>query len=116
MKTLYLTVSKKPFEVMVTGEKPKEFRKPTKWIHSRLWQKKGEVDFEFYEPKEYDVVKITNGYIKNSPYFIAEFKGFIETGLHSTYLYSNGLKVITEPRDIIISIGEIIEVKNYKLT
>ena len=38
-KTLHLNINKTPFEIMVTGEKPEEYRKPTKWIISRLYNK-----------------------------------------------------------------------------
>ena len=37
--TLKLTLKKMPFEVMVTGEKKIEFRCPSKWIESRLFDK-----------------------------------------------------------------------------
>jgi hypothetical protein len=38
MKILHLTLSKLPFEVMATGEKTTEYRKPSKWILSVLLQ------------------------------------------------------------------------------
>ena len=37
MKVLRLTLKKKAFDVMVTGEKQEEFRKYSKWIESRLF-------------------------------------------------------------------------------
>lgn len=69
LKILHLSLKKEPFEVMVTGEKNQEFRKPTKWILSRLYNKDG-------TPKHYDVVKFTNGYGKDKPQFVCEYKGF----------------------------------------
>ncbi len=101
-KTLYLTVHKKAFEVMVTSEKKEEYRKPSKWITSRLFDKN-------MQPKKYDFVKITNGYKKDSPYFIAQFHGLSNWDI-TTYLhFSNGLKVQIEAGDIIIKLGRIIE-------
>ena len=47
IKTLNLTVHGHAFEVMETGEKFLEFREPTKWIKSRLFDKDG-------KPRKYD--------------------------------------------------------------
>lgn len=55
MSTLNLSLHKLPFDVMLTGEKDKEYRKPSKWIVSRLYNKDGTL-------KKYDVVKFVNGY------------------------------------------------------
>ena len=41
MKTLYLTLKKKPFEVMKIGEKKSEYRENSKWMRSRLFNKDG---------------------------------------------------------------------------
>lgn len=105
MKTLYLTVHKKAFEVMITGEKHEEYRKPSKWIISRLFDKN-------MQPKKYDVVKITNGYKKDSPYFIAEFHGLSNWKITTDLYFSNGLKVQIEPGDIIIKLGKKLERKH----
>ena len=51
MSTLKLSINKKAFDVMVTGEKTEEFRDESKWIMSRL-------------KKDYDFVQFTNGYGK----------------------------------------------------
>jgi hypothetical protein len=105
MNTLHLTLSKKPFEVMVTGEKAVEYRKPTAWIKSRLLDKQGEA-------KKYDQVKFVNGYGADKPYFIAKFKGFILNPYPQEIEFSNGLIVNVSPDDIKILIGEIIEKGN----
>ena len=47
---LKLTLKKKWFDLMIVGKKNKEFRKPSKWIDSRLIG------------KSYNFVKFTNGY------------------------------------------------------
>jgi hypothetical protein len=69
VKTLHLTLHKAAFDVMVTGEKKLEFRTPSKWINSRLFNKDG-------TKKHYDYIKFTNGYGSDKPYFVCEFKGF----------------------------------------
>lgn len=98
MKILHLTLKKEWFDIMVTGEKTLEFRKPTDWINSRLLGNK------------YDIVKFTNGYGADKPYFIAKFIGFATAkAVFDTCTYSNGLSVRVEAGDKIINIGEIIE-------
>ena len=103
-KTLHLTLSKLPFDVMVTGEKTEEFRKNSQWIRSRLIG------------KDYDFVKFTNGYGKDKPYFICQYKDYIQC--YMTFhrrKYSNGLVVEGIGRgDFIIYLGKIIETGNIK--
>lgn len=105
MKTLHLTLSKKPFEVMVTGEKSEEFRSPSRWIKVRLYGK----DFKRID---YDVVKFVNGYGGDRPYFIAPFMGFKYADKAETKEYSNGLRVCILQHDVIIKIGKIQETGN----
>ncbi len=113
-RVLWLTLKKPPFEVMVTGEKREEFRKPTKWISSRHHQKIA----GRYKLKFYDYVVFTNGYGKDKPYFIAEILGFtnISHAGQKVYKYSNGLTVEVENGDYIILIGNILEIGNYENT
>lgn len=106
MKTLHLTVTAQPFEVMVTGEKYLEFRKPTQWIKQRMYHKDG-------TPKTYDVVKITNGYNRDRPNFIAKFICFGYSDFDYLTRYTNGLSVEVEKGDVIIYLGKVIKVENY---
>jgi len=107
-KVLTLTLNKLAFDVMVTGEKGMEFRKPSKWIKSRLYNKDG-------SPKQYDVVKFINGYGKDKPTFICEFKGVENRfSMNETFKYSNGLTVTVEHIDIIINLGKIGITRNLK--
>lgn len=106
-KTLNLTLSKAPFEIMLSGEKKVEFRKPSIWIKSRLFNKDG-------SRKDYDVVKFVNGYGSDKPYFIAIYNGVAQAlGLTSRH-YSNNLSVIIEPGDYQIYLGDIIKRGNIK--
>ena len=103
-KTLKLTLSKKPFEVMITGEKTEEFREVKKWTTSRLYNKDG-------SKKEYKYVKFTNGYGKDRPYFICIFnRTYI--GNHIKRKYSNNLNLSFENEIYVIELGEIIKLKN----
>lgn len=82
---LKLVVSKKPFEVMQTGEKLEEFRNMSKWMTSRLYNKDA-------SEKHYDLLQITWGYGKDRPSFTAKYNGFvIESDISRKY--SNGLKI-----------------------
>lgn len=115
-KTLKLNVKHKWFEIMVTGQKRNEYRKPSEWIRSRLWyiNNTDKNVFPVYEPRDYDFVEIRSGYGKHRPYFIAEFRYFSES-LEEFYIgYGSGLRVKVEPRDYIIKLGKIIKIGNYE--
>lgn len=94
-KTLKLTLKAEPFEVMISGEKIAEYRKPSAWIMSRLYNKDG-------SEKEYDFVKFTNGYNSDSPSFLAIYCGFEIVEQNQIITYSNGLVVNVEKGDIMI--------------
>lgn len=105
MKILKLTVHKKAFEVMVTGEKKDEYRDASQWILSRLMDKKG-------KPKLYDLVQFTNGYGADRPSFTCESKGWEVILGRETLKWSNGLSVETYLGMIKIKLGEIISKNN----
>lgn len=94
-KVLKLTLKRKPFAVMLTGEKDFEVRKPSKWILSRLKNKK------------YDNVQFVNGYGNSRPMFFCEYKGWFEAIGSATFKFSDGLAVNVEKGDIIIQLGEV---------
>lgn len=64
MSTLQLTIKKRWFDMIATGVKREEYRKPSKWILSRL------------EGKSYDLISFRNGYKSNSPTIICRFLGW----------------------------------------
>lgn len=105
-KTLYLNVTQQAFDVMVTGDKKFEFRRPSPWIMSRVKDEHG-------NPKFYDQVKIVAGYGSNRPFFIADYKGLFEFSLDAMILdWSNGLHWELRTGDVVIMLGEIKEVGN----
>jgi len=104
--SLKLTLKKLPFEVMVTGEKKIEYRFPSKWIESRLFDKDN-------NNRYYKFIEFTNGYGKTRPYFKAIFNGFIISNNIDT-IYSNGLKIIRNEKTYCIKIGNIVDIKNYQ--
>jgi hypothetical protein len=100
-KTLYLTLKKPQFQVTSSGEKNIEYRRPSDWIKTRLMG------------KTYDLVKFTNGYGSDKPYFICEFQGwsYAQAGSHK---YSNGLIVNVTDGYFQIKLGKILEIGNIK--
>ncbi len=107
MKTLNLTLSKLPFDVMVTGEKVFEYRKDTSsgWMRSRLYNPDSTV-------KKYDLVRFSHGYGAAKPYFVAEYQGFYIQNDIEEVCYTNGLIVTIYKGDFVISLGKIIESGN----
>lgn len=99
-RVLWLTLKKEPFEVMVTGEKMDEFRKPSRWIMRRLFVN-GDPS---QGPRHYDSVLFVNGYGKHRPSFERKYGGCILASESREYTYSNGLIVRVERGDIIIQL------------
>ena len=101
MTTLRLTLSEKPFEVMVTGEKVIEYRRQSQWIRSRLFDKKG-------EPRVYDKIEFVNGYGKDRPRFTVTYNGFsLVNSVNETF--SNGLCVVIDEPVYAIRCSPMIE-------
>ena len=99
-RVLHLTLKKEWFDLMISGKKKVEYRKPSDWIISRL-------------QKEYDVIKFTNGYGSDKPYFICEYKGF-EISNESETIHVEKSKIEVEAGTYMIKLGKIIEKGNVK--
>ena len=103
MYILNLTLRKDPYDVMIISEKTEEYRNKSKWVMSRLnREKQGKLKISH--------IKFRNGYNKNAPYFVVEYKGY-EIIDFVDKEYSNGLKLnLHDPGNIVkIKLGEIIE-------
>ena len=99
-RVLHLTLKKEWFDLMISGKKKVEYRKPSDWIISRL-------------QKEYEVIKFTNGYGSDKPYFICEYKGF-EISNESETIHVEKSKIEVEEGTYMIKLGKIIEKGNVK--
>lgn len=106
VKVLKLTVKEPWFTLMAKGEKVIEFRTPSKWIKSRLYDKNG-------ESRHYDYVSITNGYGKDRPAFLARYEGF-GTGYNNEYVFSDGSRLTPQAEDFALFLGEITMSINIK--
>lgn len=76
MKVLTLTLKKKWFDMIASGEKKEEYREIKKYWGDRLCNN----SYQWLDGfKEFDAVKFTNGYGKNAPSITLECNG-IEFG------------------------------------
>ncbi len=105
-RVLVLSVTKQWFDLMITGEKNMEFRKPTNFIKLRLYDKNGKT-------KEYDYILLMNGYGYHLPYFIAKYEGF-GTGYNNHYTFSDGSQITPAKEDYALFLGEIVHKANIK--
>jgi len=99
-KILRLTLKKKWFDLMQSGEKKIEFRDPSHWIFSRLLDENG-------NEKEYDLIEFKNGYSKNAPCFCCEFLGWDIEEKQTEYIFGSE-KIISEAGMIKIYLGKIL--------
>lgn len=65
MKILHLTLKKQWFEMIASGEKKEEYRDIKDYWRKRLFDKK------------YDAISFRNGYSKNAPKMLVEYKELI---------------------------------------
>jgi hypothetical protein len=102
-RVLKLTLNKAPFDVMLSGEKQCEYRRPSDYILSRL-------------RREYDYVMFFNGGYTGGvlPWFACPFNGFDVAREPANLEFSNGLQVIVSLNDFIINLGPVVAFGNLK--
>ena len=83
-KILHLNLFRKYFDQIVEGTKTIEYRDKTDYWKKRI------------EHREYDVIKFRNGYAKDAPTMLVEYKGY------------------TIGKEYELKLGKITEVKNYE--
>jgi hypothetical protein len=104
MKTLHLTLKKKWFDMILSGEKKEEYREMKPYWAERL---KDKVHSVF---KDYDTITFKNGYSANAPEMVVELLGIsIDEGMRSW-----GAEPDT--KYYVLSLGEILSTKNIPLT
>ena len=87
-KILHLNLYRKYFDAIADGTKTIEYRDKTDYWKKRI------------EGREYDIIKFRNGYAKDAPTMLVEYKG-----------YNIGFNVLCEEK-YMINLGKVIEV-NY---
>ena len=100
-KTLTLTLTRDWFLLMVQGFKTLDYRKGSPYYQRLL------------ENRDYDFVKFKNGYSKDKPYFITEFRG-VSKAKSSYIINCFDLPISVQRGDYIISLGKILFTANTK--
>lgn len=94
LRALKLTLKRRWFDMIAAGIKCEEYRKPGKWILSRL------------RDKEYDLIEFKNGYGVNVPTMIVEYNGWHYGSGKTAWGYEGRESVI------VISLGDIVSLHN----
>ena len=99
MKVLHLTLKKKWFDLIRSGEKKYEYRQDKPYWRKRLVDENG-------EGKHFDVVRFKNGYGKESPTMLVEFGGISFTS-DKWWTPKHGEEFTGDI--IVISLGKVLE-------
>jgi hypothetical protein len=110
IQTLHLTLKQPWFNLMLTGEKTKEYRDPSKWIMSRLfWEQ------NLYFPKKFDKIRFANGYGAHRPWFEVEFLGVNKAILKETLHYTTGDTLELYGEFLVIRLGKVLDSGNLDI-
>jgi hypothetical protein len=92
-RILHMTLHRIWFQQIAEGIKPEEYREIKPYWTKRL-------------AKEYDAILFKNGYAKNCPSMLIEYKGYVVKQI---------LHPITNKKETVyaIKLGNIIEINNY---
>lgn len=116
-KTLHLTLKKKWFDMILSGEKKEEYRDVSAyWVAILATKYTGAVGGDFqdkhkpnaYRFKDWDRVCFRNGYQKNAPEIIVQFKG-IHIGEAKSEWSDNWQGDV-----FVIRLGNILSTKNLQ--
>ena len=75
MKILHLTLKKKWFDMIASGEKKEEYREYKHYWSRRLWTRDEFIGLDGGYFNKYDIVRFRNGYAKDAPTIDVEWKG-----------------------------------------
>ena len=108
-QTLKLTLHREPFELILSGEKKKEFRNDSTsgWMRKKLFKPDG-------SSKHFNFVEFTNGYGRTRPWMKVEYKGFQEVTCVFKR-YSTGLTInINNKNTFVIQLGKVVATRNIE--
>lgn len=94
LRVLRLTLKRKWFDMIASGEKREEYREPGNWIMSRLGG------------KEYDLVEFANGYGAHVPRVTCRYLGWTRGGGREEWGAS------PDRHYVVIRLGEVISPEN----
>ena len=95
MTTLYLTLKKKPFDIMISGEKKFEYRNNSKWIESRLINSKNKVNGDIHQTEKIanllETVDSIEGFLGyNASSLFTRILTLSDSNMCWTYLWNRG--------------------------
>lgn len=103
-RILHLTLKRKYFDLIATGQKKHEYRECKPYWEKRL------LHGPDGEPNGYDEVWFRNGYQENNPFMRVEFIGITISG--KAWTTPKHGEILHED-EIVIFLGKVLEVKNY---
>ncbi len=104
MKILRLTLKKKWFDLIASGQKTIEYREVNDYWRARLIHK------NYTDYKDFDEIHFRNGYKKKAPFMRIRWVGV--SAINSEYHKpENGEKL--KGMQFTIFLGEILEIKNH---
>jgi hypothetical protein len=99
MRILHLTLKKKWFDLIKSGDKKLEYREDKPYWQKRLLHGDD-------TPRAFDIVRFKNGYAKDSPTMDVEFKGITFSGLK--WLEPTRHGEILPEKVLVIRLGKVI--------
>jgi hypothetical protein len=105
VRILHLTLKRKWFDLIASGQKKYEYRQDKPYWQTRLVKDDG-------FGKEFDIVRFKNGYSKNAPLMDVEFKGISFT-TDKWWNPKHGEEFTGNI--IVIRLGEVLRTSNYRL-
>lgn len=109
MNTLHLTLKKKWFDMILSGEKKEEYREKKDFWINRLCDFEKCLKSNSYEHfKSFDTITFKNGYASNAPEMVVEFKGIEIKEGNPDWGAEPSVKYF------VINLGQILSTKNIK--
>lgn len=100
-KILHLTLKKKWFDMIRSGEKKEEYREIKAYWSNRFYY------FNLRPPYKFTHIRFKNGYSKNAPEFLIELKK-IKIGLPKKKWHEMGHNKSSNKRVFVLILGEIV--------
>ena len=104
MKILHLTLKKRWFDLIATGQKKREYRQLKPYWEKRL------LHGPDGEPNEFDEVWFRNGYRKSAPFMRVKCENIALSG--KAWLTPRHEEILHED-EIVIFLGPVLESRNY---
>ena len=102
MKILHLTLKKKWFDLIASGEKVFEYRE-----YKPYWQKR--ISFQHY-----DEIHFKNGYAKDVPFMRVVYNGYSVIDENVDMKMDNGEILEKSKAYFVLYLGKVLETKNHE--